>query len=363
MKCSDLLHYKKVLKRTPFAAPARRASSRLALSFALSLGVALCAGAQVPNPNDTTVPTPYSWPNVHAGGAAPGPSIQGGTNFIPNGLANFLLGTPTAILNGRFDQVSSFLLGNHDPTTPPGASDVLNPNNFRDAVPFNLSEIESPFVFTIPQPADTTLLTVDDGPTPPGPNYTEPLGTWTTVLNDAIATNNEYRTTGVVLDNGNTPDLPPGVTTPQPLNNGATAEAQWTLTAPAASGTSPGSGFYVVTVHLPDTTAVPNDGSTPIVPAQVPISDAHYIVQDTTATRTVLANVRISQTESNANEFLAGPFFLTAGQTITVTLDNTTLVPDSVATGEVIAELLLAAAGLRVERGKHADDDQRDGVP
>jgi hypothetical protein len=300
--------------------PARPARRRRAASVIVALVAGLLGGlmtgAQAQNPNDTLlVPTPYSWPAFHAGGTSPGMLTPTGLNPNPNLLAAQLQGTPTgylngtnfngATLNGSIDQIASYLLGNYFPAVPPALITTLDPNNFRDAAPFNILEIFSPFVFTFPSIANTAELTVDDN-NATAPNFSD-TGGWSGELQDGTATNEEY-----VRD---------------PVSTAGGDVASWTLPGGVTPTPLP-AGFYVVTVHIPDSGGVPPNGNTGAsAPTELRITDAHYVVRDintTTNTNIVLADTHISQTEANANQYLAGPFFVNTGDTIVVSLDNST---------------------------------------
>lgn len=286
------------------AASARRAAAIVGLGL---LGLtAILPHAHAQSPNDITQPMPYSWPMFHAGGTSPGTFATGGFNPSPNLLMGQLQGTPSGPYTNpatgvtMLTQTPSFLLGNYQPTLPPVSQTTFFPNNFRDSVPFGILSWSAPFTFLIPSAAlsDPNALQVDDTTDDPGtlanPNVTltPSLGAWQNAgayYADGTATHQEYLQHSVIQ----------GTT--------ATATATWTLTAP--TGTS---GFYAVAFHIPD---LPLNGAPPR------IQDAHYVVRSNGQT---LDDVHVSQTDANAVQTLAGPFFLASGQTVTVTLDNTT---------------------------------------
>ncbi len=294
-------------KRTRWAAQARRVA---AVGLALSLGALLGASAQ--SPNDTASgPLPHSWQSVHAGGTSLGPFVTTGNPVPdPNLLSTYQMGTPTGTVNGQFDEMSSFLLGNFDPANPPGAAGTASPNNFRDSAPFNILQWFAPFPFTYPTATSSngsSTFSVDDAAGTP--NFTTPLGTWASE-NAGTAIGGEYVRIAAIASNGQTGSNDVS------SKNGATATALWKITLPASTTTTNTSGFYVVTFHIPDA------GTVATLP-EGRITDAHYVVT-TPGQTTPLANVRVSQSEANANEALAGPLFLQAGQEIDITLDNTT---------------------------------------
>lgn len=286
-------------------APILSAMSRRAMTIAglslLGLAAAL-PGVQAQSPNDITSPTPYSWPMFHAGGTSPGIWSPSFPNASPNLLMGQLQGTPSGVYfnpaagTTMLTETPSFLLGNYQPKQPPGSQTVFTPSNFRDALPFRILSWSSPFTFLIPTGSldNPNALQVDDTTdgTTPNPAVTlTPPAAWDnagTPFADGTATNGEFLLHSVVQS-------------PLP----ATATATWSLTAPAA-------GFYALTFHIPDV---------PLNNTQVRIQDAHYVVSSNGQT---LADVHISQTDANASQNLAGPFFLAASQIVTVKLDNTT---------------------------------------
>lgn len=308
----------------------------------LGLGAAsLAPGAQAQAPpNDTAVPLPYSWPGFHAGGTLPAPLPIPPLVPTPNLLSGQLQGTPTGVFksgaNTFVTEIPSFLLGNYDPNIAPLPA-ALSPNNFRDALPFDILSWSSPFTFTYPTAATANVAalvqddTLDgaadnpnvvltpmraewqDGATPPGP------------FPDGTATNSEYLRHAAVV------------------GTNVAATATWTLTVPADAPPLIGSGFYAVTFHIPDAIGVSATGGTTSGELRVP--DAHYVVKDF-ASGTVLADVRVSQTETNANQFLAGPFFLKSGQVLTVRLDNTTLALTDATNHFVVADSVSLQPGF-----------------
>lgn len=164
----------------------------VALVCAACAGLGLAAGtlraqSPVPDPNPSpAVPTPYSSPIFHAGGALtppPFPVLPPGIPF-PDPLYGQLQGTPTGLVPGTLGyagttvstEIPSFLLGDYLPTSPPTTPGVYFPNHFRDGTAFSWS---APLTFLTPQavaPATSptgALLVPNVESTPTAVNITE----------------------------------------------------------------------------------------------------------------------------------------------------------------------------------------------
>ncbi len=170
----------------------RRTAALVCAAFA-GLGLAaetLRAQTPVPAPNPSpAVPTPYSSPIFHAGGALTPPPfavLPPGIPF-PDPLYGQLQGTPTGLVPGTdaagapngtlvSTEIPSFLLGNYLPTSPPAAPGTYFPNHFRDGTAFSWS---APLTFLTPQavaPATSptgALLVPNVESTPTAVNVTE----------------------------------------------------------------------------------------------------------------------------------------------------------------------------------------------
>lgn len=121
-----------------------------------------------------------------------------------------------------------------------------------------------------------------------------------------------------------------------PTNGPASAQAVWLLKAPSG-------GNYFLTVHLPKTVSA----------SEQRIPDAEYTVSY--GPGPVIKTVRVSQvngTGANSTVLLpTGPIPLAAGQTVTVTLDNTTAVAPLAVTPpyEVVADSMTMATSPEPE--------------
>lgn len=143
----------------------RRTAALLCAAFAgLSLAGPLRAQSPIPAPNPSpAVPTPYSSPNFHSGGAFTPPLFSFPLPAaVPPNIPPFfdplyteLQGTPTGLVPGTganagatvSTEIPSFLLGNYLPTAPPTAPGVFFPNHFRDGTAFSWS---APLTFITP---------------------------------------------------------------------------------------------------------------------------------------------------------------------------------------------------------------------
>ncbi len=308
----------------------------------LLLGLTAGVGAQNPTGTSPNTPTPYSWPTFHAGGTSAGPLVPPLTVPGPSALFGQMQGTPTGLFttpgtagypaaSGTYEtEIASFLLGNYNPTSPPAGSATIAPNHFGDnilSVPPSINEIFSPFGFINPilLGGSGAVASQDN----PAAAYTPSVAAWQSAgptppagdIVDTTATGSEYRRTLV-------------------STGAATATATWTLTVPAGQG-----GQYSVYLNLPNP-AAPTDPTTGIANPNYPenrIPDAHYVVS---SGGTTLFDGHITQTEANSPQYLAGPFTLTAGQVVTVALDNTTqTTPASPTTTYVLADSVSLQSG------------------
>ena len=344
------------ITRSHRPAPTRRTLSarRRILPLLLTLAAAFAwgtppAAAQYPTTHAPATPTPYSWPGFHAGGVQDGPAVPAlsptstgyaGTlaPFVPDALFGMLQGTPSGLVTSGGNvyeaQIPSFLLGNYDPTLPPvtynnnpaDTTSLPAPNHFVDDslnLPPTYNVFQAPFsdtnrvllnrgqytVTTDDQNA-TGFATTASSITPPSGGAAVPGPAWTTGLADGTATDGSAAQTGATYSR--VPVAVDAAGVPLILNPRVPADrfatAVWTLTAPAA-------GLYKVSFTLPN----PNTDNPP---TEARIGDAHYVIRDNVGR--VLANTRVSQTETNTPQFLAGSFPLASGEVITVTLDNST---------------------------------------
>ena len=267
------------------------------------LGLARGATAQEPQAGSPVSPTPYQSPLFHGGGSDPAlflPSPPFGTAdpLLLNPLYGQLQGTPTAMVPGAGGtyvpvQIPSFDLGAYNPLLPPAGASVFYPSHLADGGIFSW---QAPFNYVA---LATGTVTVDDtspAPTPPagatpgtsGFVFT-PAGNWqqqTTGSAAGTATGGEYER------------LPPATT----------GTATWTLVATSA-------GSFSVYYHIPDQIA---DSGGLIEPRSGQVT---YQIS-TSGTNAMTTTATVSQTEANATQFLAGPFVLAVGETVTVTLQR-----------------------------------------
>jgi len=206
----------------------------VALVCAAFAGHGLAAGtlraqSPVPAPNPSpAVPTPYSSPIFHAGGALTPPSFDLPLPIpFPDPLYGQLQGTPTGLVPGSganqgtsvSTEIPSFLLGNYLPTSPPTTPGTYFPNHFRDGSAFSWS---APLTFLTPNevaPATSptgAILVPTVESTPTAVNATE----YPFILN--------MHYTGTVAGTASTPD-------PSPRSGTLTATPTTPPTTPIAA--------------------------------------------------------------------------------------------------------------------------------
>jgi len=302
----------------------RRAAAMLCAVLA-GLGLARGAAAQGtlpagPLPASPTAPTPYQSPLFHNGGAQD-PAPAGLFPFLDSRLQ----GTPTGLTAGGVPtQIPSFLLGAYDPTQPPGAiTGVGNgyyPEHFADGQDPNIFSWEAPFSYL---PHAAGIQTEDDNDTavptsgpPATAGFTATSG-WQKVTGDGNGGSIASAAAGTAT-NGEYLRLSAG-------KNGTNDSAVWQLVEPLA-------GSYTVNVNLPNdlgpVSPDPNNPDPNTNLTEPRSTDVTYLitVRDANGAITFSGNATISQTEANADQFLAGPFQIVAGGSVTVTLkrDSTT---------------------------------------
>ncbi len=279
---------------------------RPALLLGAALGVAFGplpgASAQTgPQPNSPGFPTPYQSPVPHGGGAEDPRQITG-TAGQPL-FEGRLQGTPTAIVNiGGIPtpvQIPSYLLGAYNPDQGPGsllgggAAPIGSyyPDHFADGSYYQWA---SPFDY-ISQTAQ--IVTVDDND---AANFTQTnFNQITTGTAAGLAINQEYYR----------------------LPSGTNGTATWTLTATASGSFSV---YYQIPDNVPDLTQNP--------PTTEPRSSSVQYTITTSGANATTTTATVSQTEANSPQFLAGPFSVASGSTITVTLRRTNTINNSTAT-------------------------------
>lgn len=272
------------------------------------LGLTRGAAAQVPQANSPAIPTPYQSPLFHAGGSDP---ALGLTPPFLNPLYGQLQGTPTETVGGSATapgfpvQIPSFDLGAYNPNLAPGfgGSNVYYPDHLADGGVFSW---QAPFNYA---PLSVGTVVVDDtsaAPTPasgttPGTSGFALTGGWvleppaggTASPAAGTATGGEYQR------------LPPNI--PNPATSDS-AKAVWTLVATAA-------GSFSVYFHIPDQI---EDASGNVEPRSTQVT---YQIT-TTGANAQTSTATVSQTEANSTQFLAGPFLLAVGDSVTVTLQR-----------------------------------------
>lgn len=272
------------------------------------LGLARGAAAQTAaQANSPLSPTPYQSPLFHSGGSDPTLSL---TPPFLNPLYGQLQGTPTETVGVPTVnptafypvQIPSFDLGAYNPLFAPGRDNTgtstpnaYYPDHLADGSVYSW---QAPFNYV---PLSVGLVTVDDSfPAPVAGSGTTP------------------GTSGFALTGGWVLEPPAGGTSPaagtatgaeyQRLPPGANGTATWTLVATTA-------GSYSVYFHIPDQI----EDSTGTVEARS-TQVTYQIV--TTGTNAMTTTATASQTEANSTQFLAGPFLLAVGDTVTVTLQR-----------------------------------------
>ena len=307
----------------------RRAAAMLCAVLA-GLGLARGAAAQnIPQTGSPAVPTTYQSPLFHSGGSDPAlalaPPFGLADPALLNPLYGRLQGTPTELVAGTGAnagsyipvEIPSFDLGAYNPNFAPGQGGnaaVYYPDHLADG---SIYSWEAPFNYI---PLSVGQVIVDDSSAAPMPASGATPATSGFVLSPAGAW--QQQTTGPAAGTatgGEYYRLPPG-------SNGA---ATWTIVATVA-------GSYAVYYHIPD--QVEDSGGmveprSTQVTYQIQVNSANAI--NTTAT--------VSQTEANSSQFLAGPFLLAVGDTVTVTLQrdnahnqNTELVVAPATTGDYL---------------------------
>ncbi len=283
---------------------ARRAAAMLCAALAgLALAGRAAAQATGPLPASPSQPTPYQSPLFHNGGAQdPLPA-----GVPPLFLDSRLQGTPSGLIGGVPTQIPSYLLGDYDPNNPPIGAGQHYPEHFADGQdpPFGWN---APFDYV---PQSVGLQSEDDNDT-------------TAPTSGPPATAGFTATSGwqqVTVDGANGSIASPAAGTATNaeylrLPAGTDGTATWQLVEPVA-------GSYTVNVNLPND--LPDINGNP----EPRSTDVTYFitVRDAGGVITFSGNATISQTEANANQFLAGPFQIVAGGSVTVTL------PRNVATG------------------------------
>jgi hypothetical protein len=283
---------------------ARRAAAMLCAALA-GLALAGRAAAQVtgPLPASPGQPTPYQSPLFHNGGAQ---------DPLPTGVPSLFLdsrlqGTPSGLIGGVPTQIPSYLLGDYDPNNPPTTAGAHFPEHFADGQD-PPGFWNAPFDY-VPRGAgrqseddsDTTAPT--SGP-PATAGFTATSG-WQQVTVDGANGSIASPAAGTAT-NGEYLRLP----------SGTDGTATWQLVEPVA-------GSYTVNVNLPNDLPDINNN---VEPRSTNVT-YFIVVRDAGGVITFSGNATISQTDANANEFLAGPFQVVAGGSVTVTL------PRNVATG------------------------------
>jgi len=283
---------------------ARRAAAMLCAALAgLALAGRAAAQATGPLPASPGQPTPYQSPLFHSGGAQ---------DPLPTGVPSLFLdsrlqGTPSGLIGGVPTQIPSYLLGDYDPNNPPTTARVHYPEHFADGQ--NPPGFwNAPFDYV---PRGAGLQTEDDSDTtaptsgpPATAGFTATSG-WQQVTVDGANGSIASPAAGTAT-NGEYLRLP----------SGTDGTATWQLVEPVA-------GSYTVNVNLPNDLPDINNN---VEPRSTNVT-YFIVVRDAGGVITFSGNATISQTDANANEFLAGPFQVVAGGSVTVTL------PRNVATG------------------------------
>ena len=279
------------LKNKTLTHIAKRAATLLCAALA-GLTLAHSAAAQnIPQTNSPATPTPYQSPLFHGGGSDPT------LLFTPPFLNPFygqLQGTPTATVpNGASVspvQIPSFVFGAYNPAKPPTSGLAYYPEHLADG---DIYQWQAPFNYVSNA---SGLVTIDDTAPAPAPVPGNPSGF---VLNNSG--NWEQQTSGDAAGTATGGEY-------YRLMQGLNGSAVWTLSATVA-------GTYSVYFHIPDN--IPDSAGnveprSAQVTYQITVSGANS--QNGSAT--------VSQTEANSSQFLAGPFLLAIGDTVTVTLQR-----------------------------------------
>ena len=299
----------------------RRMAALLCAALA-GLGLARGAAAQnIPQAGSPGIPTPYQSPFFHAGGSDP---VLDLTPPFLNPLYGQLQGTPTETVGGTATtpgfpvQIPSFNLGAYAPSQGPSQGPGLYfPSHLADggiyswAAPFNYvplaaGQIQVDDVF----PAPTTVPAAGAS----GFALTVNAGNWTQQATGpaaGTATGGEYLRLGQGLD----------------------GTAVWTLSATTA-------GSFSIYYHIPDQV---EDANGVVEPRSTQVT--YQITTSVPNSPPVTATV--SQTEANSSQFLAGPFLLAVGQSVTVTLQrdpthNRNTNNDRDGNGNVVQDYLIA---------------------
>ncbi|MGO8672878.1 MAG: malectin domain-containing carbohydrate-binding protein [Capsulimonadaceae bacterium] len=318
------------LRLSPAGALLRAAASTLMLAAVLAAQIPASAAGGVEPFNWTETPTAYDWLTFHHGGELPNgvtaldeaqvPMAWDEMAGTPSGAAPYQpSGTPLPPALNTMTQIPSFLLGNDNSYYYPGITTANPPNATGPALYNHLRDggiisWSAPFTYTLSSgagmngstPVGPTSQTLDS--TDLGLGFSD-TGTWNAPIS-GVGTGAEgltYIDTPIIFD--------------QP----ASATAIWSFVSNAT-------GLYSFFISIP---AVPNDGS------QTRIGDAEYTITDIpygTGAAITLATVRVSQTQVNATEYLAGPFNINDSDIVNVTLDNTTLESGASSNAVVVAD-------------------------
>ena len=273
----------------------RRIAALLCAALA-GLGLARGAAAQQPQTNSPGFPTPYQWPLFHSGGSDSAFDL---TPPFLNPLYNHLQGTPTETIGGSATtpgypvQIPSFVLGAYAPTQGPSQLPGLYyPSHLADGGIYSWT---APFDYI---PLSTGMVQVDDAF--PAPTTVPTAGASGFALT-ANAGNWTQQTTGAAAGTATGGEY-------LRLGQGLNGTAVWTLSATTA-------GSFSVYYHIPDQV---EDANGVVEPRSTQVT---YQIT-TSVPNSVPATATVSQTEANSSQFLAGPFLLAVGQSITVTLQR-----------------------------------------
>jgi hypothetical protein len=292
---------------------ARRAAAMLCAALA-GLGMARGAVAQAPQTGSPGSPTPYQSSLFHAGGSDPalvlssppfGLSDRDPLNpLLLNPLYGQLQGTPTALVPGIGPnagsfipvQIPSFDLGAYNPDFAPGQNGPTGfyPDHLADGSVYSW---QAPFHYV---PLTVGRVVVDDS----SPAPTPAAGTTPATSGFALTVNPgnwENQATGNAAGTATSGEY-------DRLQQGVDGAAVWTLVA-----TTPGS--FSVYLHIPDQL---EDSTGVIEPRSTQVT---YQIT-TTGANASTTTATVSQTEANSSQFLAGPFLLAVGDTVTVTLQR-----------------------------------------